>query len=201
MRRSITSILLVVLVGSLLAVTTTPVAAGSQDTVKKRRTITITHHGNDYQVELLIWDSAYLTTNFRYGQFRFDDDGGGTALKNQWHDGVQEADRIRVDWLNLERNNSVVEICDQTSSSENNDGAGCNEGEEGVNGPIKGFHDIENSPWASPCECAGHVNYSQTGKSTDPPGSQTYKVVVKFQIEWHTGAVSPWFTEQLQWTE
>lgn len=179
----------------LMLVVSIPTAPSAAADVLDSRLFTYTHHGKDYQVKLIIGNTPELTANYIWARMKFDDDGGSELL-NEWDGGVPEADQIKVQWITLSRNGGVVEICDQTSDPAHDDGAGCVEGEQGTSGPCKIFHDIQNSPYAEPGCDERATNYVQTGKNLDPPGGQTYQIIVQFQIEWHTGATSPWNTEQ-----
>lgn len=147
--------------------------------------------GREYHPKLEIkWD-----TNFVFGQLKFD----GTDIVNLG------ADKIQVQWINLERRAwnstgaySVVEICDQTSDPDNNDGMGCEEGEEGTNGPCKIFNDIYSAHYAEPGCDQGATDRVQTGKKADTCAcSFDYKVVIKWHIKWDNGVETGWRTDQL----
>jgi hypothetical protein len=112
--------------------------------------ISITHHTRTYKVRLSVMNDdtppCVGAVNLEFARLTFDDDNNGEPIQvvNEFHNGEHEASDIQIDWLRLEQNGVVVQVCDQTATATNDDGGGCNDGNySNGDGPCLGFNSIE----------------------------------------------------------
>jgi hypothetical protein len=156
------------------------------------------HDGKLYEVSFCLVRDDYLTEDYHFARFKFDDDGGDLlANEHVFVHGVPVANKIQIRWMNLYHNGSYVQQCDQTNDPDNGDsadGGGCDWGDHGTEGPCKGLKDIQNHPRAEGrygCDGDGtNINMSQIVKYNGSGGSWSARV--EFRIEWWDGNVSNW---------